>query len=45
MTELRPEICSEATQQGLMAWMLKRLKVCDGHLIRRRKVCGLLNII
>ncbi|XP_075701392.1 beta-catenin-like protein 1 [Rhinoderma darwinii] len=26
MTEFRPEICSEAAQQGLLQWLLKRLK-------------------
>ncbi|XP_030068463.1 beta-catenin-like protein 1 isoform X2 [Microcaecilia unicolor] len=26
MTEFRPEICTEAVQQGLMQWLLKRLK-------------------
>ncbi|XP_069508488.1 beta-catenin-like protein 1 [Ambystoma mexicanum] len=26
MTEFRPEMCTEAAQQGLMLWLLKRLK-------------------
>ncbi|XP_071784822.1 beta-catenin-like protein 1 [Asterias amurensis] len=26
MTEFRPEMCAEAAQQGLMQWLLKRLK-------------------
>ncbi|XP_018413172.1 PREDICTED: beta-catenin-like protein 1 [Nanorana parkeri] len=26
MTEFRPEICTEAAQQGLLQWLLKRLK-------------------
>nr|XP_033819746.1 beta-catenin-like protein 1 isoform X1 [Geotrypetes seraphini] len=26
MTEFRPEICTDAVQQGLMQWLLKRLK-------------------
>ncbi|KAM4623259.1 beta-catenin-like protein 1 isoform 2-T2 [Discoglossus pictus] len=26
MTEFRPEICSDAAQQGLLQWLLKRLK-------------------
>ena len=27
MAEFRPEMCTEAAQQGLMQWLLKRLKV------------------
>ncbi|XP_017785386.1 PREDICTED: beta-catenin-like protein 1 [Nicrophorus vespilloides] len=27
LTELRPEICNEASKQGLLQWLLKRLKV------------------
>jgi len=27
MTELRPETCVDATKQGFMAWLLKRIKV------------------
>ena len=27
MTELRQEVCQEAVQQGMMEWLLKRLKV------------------
>ncbi|CAM5152297.1 unnamed protein product, partial [Eretmochelys imbricata] len=26
MAEFRPEMCTEAAQQGLMQWLLKRLK-------------------
>lgn len=28
MTELKPEICVAAGEQGLIAWLLKRLRVC-----------------
>lgn len=43
MAEFRPEMCTEAAQQGLLQWLLKRLKVslaswdaiqtclCSGH--------------
>lgn len=27
MAEFRPEMCTEAAQQGLLQWLLKRLKV------------------
>jgi beta-catenin-like protein 1 len=27
MTELKPEICITAGEQGLIAWLLKRLRV------------------
>lgn len=27
MAEFRPGLCSEAAQQGLMQWLLKRIKV------------------
>jgi hypothetical protein len=27
MTELKPEICVTAGEQGLIAWLLKRLRV------------------
>jgi len=27
MTEFRPEMCTEAAQQGLLQWLLKRIKV------------------
>ena len=27
MTDLRQDVCVEATQQGIMQWILKRLKV------------------
>jgi beta-catenin-like protein 1 len=27
MAEFRPEVCTEAAQQGLLQWLLKRLKV------------------
>lgn len=35
MAEFRPGLCTEAAQQGLMQWLLKRIKVitrCDGNL-------------
>ena len=28
LTEFKPELCVEAANQGLMTWLLKRLKVC-----------------
>lgn len=36
MAEFRPEMCTEAAQQGLLQWLLKRLKVrrewyCHSH--------------
>lgn len=30
MAEFRPEMCTEAAQQGLLQWLLKRLKVRGG---------------
>lgn len=30
MAEFRPEMCTEAAQQGLLQWLLKRLKVSLG---------------
>ena len=28
LTELKPDICVSAGEQGLVAWLLKRLRVC-----------------
>ena len=32
MAEFRPGLCTEAAQQGLMQWLLKRIKVNDSCL-------------
>ena len=42
MTELKPEICVSAGEQGLIAWLLKRLrvrlqKICCRYVETRRK--------
>ena len=28
MTELKPEVCLEAVNQGVLPWLFKRIKVC-----------------
>lgn len=41
MAEFRPGLCTEAAQQGLMQWLLKRIKVitgCDNNLEHSAKI-------
>lgn len=45
MTEFRPEVCGDAARQGLMQWLLKRLRVkgpFDGNKLYASEVLSIL---
>lgn len=45
LTELRPEICVDAAKQGLLQWILKRLKVKGPFDANKLYACEMLSIL